>query len=259
VQNKVVEKEHDRSYFYHRTNDRATFQAGWIEGALWMNPPQEELETLAEAEPAVAEEADGRRRRGNRTRESILQAAADLASVEGLEGLTIGRLAAELGMSKSGLFAHFGSKEELQLATIDAARRRFVEHVVKPSRHLPRGRERLEMLLRDWLRYYRDQVFAGGCFFHTVKAEFDSRPTSAVRQVVTEDAREFLAFLTREVRKAQEAGDLDASVEPEQIAFELDALGAAAHQQFQLVHDPAVFDRAERAMTARLAALAIRR
>lgn len=224
-----------------------------------MNPPQEELETLAEAEPAAAQEADGRRRRGNRTRESILQAAADLASVEGLEGLTIGRLAAELGMSKSGLFAHFGSKEELQLATIDAARRRFVEHVVKPSRHLPRGRERLEMLLRDWLRYYRDQVFAGGCFFHTVKAEFDSRPTSAVRQVVTEDAREFLAFLTREVRKAQEAGDLDASVEPEQIAFELDALGAAAHQQFQLVHDPVVFDRAERAMTARLDALAIRR
>lgn len=224
-----------------------------------MNPPQEELETLAEAEPAAAQEADGRRRRGNRTRESILQAAADLASVEGLEGLTIGRLAAELGMSKSGLFAHFGSKEELQLATIDAARRRFVEHVVKPSRHLPRGRERLEMLLRDWLRYYRDQVFAGGCFFHTVKAEFDSRPTSAVRQVVTEDAREFLAFLTREVRKAQEAGDLDASVEPEQIAFELDALGAAAHQQFQLVHDPVVFDRAERAMTARLDALVIRR
>jgi AcrR family transcriptional regulator len=224
-----------------------------------MNPPQEELETLAEAQPAAAQEADGRRRRGNRTRESILQAAADLASVEGLEGLTIGRLAAELGMSKSGLFAHFGSKEELQLATIDAARRRFVEHVVKPSRHLPRGRERLEMLLRDWLRYYRDQVFAGGCFFHTVKAEFDSRPTSAVRQVVTDDAREFLAFLTREVRKAQEAGDLDASVEPEQIAFELDALGAAAHQQFQLVHDPVVFDRAERAMTARLDALAIRR
>jgi AcrR family transcriptional regulator len=224
-----------------------------------MNPPQEELETLAGAEPAVAEEADGRRRRGNRTRESILQAAADLASVEGLEGLTIGRLAAELGMSKSGLFAHFGSKEELQLATIDAARRRFVERVVKPSRHLPRGRERLEMLLRDWLRYYRDQVFAGGCFFHTVKAEFDSRPTSAVRQVVTDDAREFLAFLTREVRKAQEAGDLDASVEAEQIAFELDALGAAAHQQYQLVHDPAVFGRAERAMTARLDALAVRR
>jgi AcrR family transcriptional regulator len=221
-----------------------------------MTLPPEELEALAAAEPAADDEADGRRRRGNRTRESILQAAADLASVEGLEGLTIGRLATELGMSKSGLFAHFGSKEELQLATIDAARRRFVEHVVKPSRHLPRGRERVEALVRDWLGYYRAQVFAGGCFFHTVKAEFDSRPTSPVRKVVTDDAREFLAFLTREVRKAQEAGDLDASVEAEQIAFELDALGAAAHQQFQLLHDPAVFDRAERAIGARLDALA---
>jgi AcrR family transcriptional regulator len=221
-----------------------------------MNSLQEELETLAEAEPVADDEVDGRRRRGNRTRESILQAAADLASVEGLEGLTIGRLATELGMSKSGLFAHFGSKEELQLATIDAARRRFVEHVVKPSRHLPRGRERVEALVRDWLAYYRSEVFAGGCFFHTVKAEFDSRPSSQVRQVVAEDAREFLAFLTREVRKAQEAGDLDASVEAEQIAFELDALGAAAHQQFQLTHDPAVFDRAERAIRTRIDALA---
>jgi AcrR family transcriptional regulator len=221
-----------------------------------MSLSQEELETLAEVEPVVDEVADGRRRRGNRTRESILQAAADLASVEGLEGLTIGRLATELGMSKSGLFAHFGSKEELQLATIDAARRRFVDHVVKPSRHLPRGRERVEALMRDWLRYYRSEVFAGGCFFYAVKAEFDSRPNSAVRKVVTEDAREFLAFLTREVRKAQDAGDLDRSVEAEQIAFELEALGAAAQQQYQLMDDPAVFDRAERAISARIDVLA---
>jgi AcrR family transcriptional regulator len=223
-----------------------------------MSPPPEELETLARAESAAADEADGRRRRGNRTRESILQAAADLASVEGLEGLTIGRLAAELGMSKSGLFAHFGSKEELQLATIDAARRRFVELVVKPSRHLPRGRGRLAALLHDWLGYYRDRAFTGGCFFHTVKAEFDSRPDSPVREVVTADAAEFLAFLAREVQKAQEAGELDASVEPEQLAFELDALGAAAHQHYLLLHDPVVFDRAERAIQARLDALATR-
>src|SRR6186997_1325352 len=108
----------------------------------------EDLESLARQEVAPADdEADGRRRRGNATRESILQAAADLASVEGLEGLTIGRLATALGMSKSGLFAHFGSKEELQLATIDAARRRFVEQVVRPSRELPRGRARLDALL----------------------------------------------------------------------------------------------------------------
>ena len=154
--------------------------------------PTEDLETLARAEPVTDDEADGRRRRGNRTRESILQVAADIASVEGLEGLTIGRLATELEMSKSGLFAHFGSKEELQLATIDAARQRFVEHVVKPSRALPRGRARIERLMTDWLAYFRDDVFAGGCFFHAVKAEFDSRPDNAVREVVTEDVRQFL-------------------------------------------------------------------
>jgi len=212
----------------------------------------ENLETLASAEPAENAEADGRRRRGNATRESILQAAADLASVEGLEGLTIGRLAIALNMSKSGLFAHFGSKEELQLATIDAARRRFVDHVVRPSRSLPRGRARLEAMLDDWLNYFRGQVFPGGCFFHTVKAEFDSRPENAVRETVTEDVRQFLGFLEREIRKAQEAGDLDPSVEPAQLAFELDALGSAANQQYQLLHDRAVFDRAAAAMRARL-------
>src|SRR5215211_7496878 len=129
----------------------------------------ETLENLARAETPPEDVADGRRRRGNATRESILQAAADLASVEGLEGLTIGRLATALNMSKSGLFAHFGSKEELQLATIDAARRRFVDHVVRPSRHLPRGRARLEALIDDWFAYFRSEVFAGGCFFHTIK------------------------------------------------------------------------------------------
>ena len=220
-------------------------------------PPAEDLETLARADPPVADDADGRRRRGNRTRESILQAAADLASVEGLEGLTIGRLASALGMSKSGLFAHFGSKEELQLATIDAARRRFVDHVVKPSRSLPRGRARLEAMLDDWLTYFRSDVFAGGCFFFAIKAEFDSRPENAVRAVVTEDVRQFLGFLTREVRKAQEAGDLDPAVDPEQLAFELDALGSAANQQYQLMQDPAVFDRASTAIHARLESVAV--
>ena len=215
-----------------------------------------DLETLARTAPAADEEADGRRRKGNRTRESILQAAADLASVEGLEGLTIGRLAAELGISKSGLFAHFGSKEELQLATIDAARRRFVDHVVKPSRSLPRGRTRLEALMDDWLSYFRGEVFAGGCFFCAIKAEFDSRPSDAVRKVVAEDAREFIAFLTREIRKAQEAGDLDPAVDAEQLAFELDALGPAANQRYQLMQDPAVFDRAEAAIRARIASVA---
>src|SRR3954453_50851 len=158
----------------------------------------EDLETLASAGPVADDEADGRKRRGNATRESILQAAADLASVEGLEGLTIGRLATAWGMSKSALFAHSGSKEELQLATIDAARRRFVDHVVRPSRGLPRGRARLEALLDGGLPSFRAEVFPAGCSFGTVQSEFDSRPDNAVRDIVTEDMRQFLGFLERE-------------------------------------------------------------
>jgi AcrR family transcriptional regulator len=217
------------------------------------------METLA-AEPIVSpgDEADGRRRRGNQTRESILQTAADLASVEGLEGLTIGRLAAELGMSKSGLFAHFGSKEDLQIATIDAASRRFVAHVIRPSRHLPRGRARLEALLGDWLDYFRDEVFRGGCFFHTVKAEFDSRAEGSVRERVIDYTNQFYGLLVREVRKAQEVGDLDPSVDAEQLAFELDALGSAANQHFQLLRDASVVDRARVAIHARLDAVSVR-
>jgi len=114
-------------------------------------------------------------------------------------------------------------------------------------------------MMTDWLAYFRDDVFAGGCFFHAVKAEFDSRPDNAVREVVTEDVRQFLGFLTREVRKAQEAGDLDPAVEPEQLAFELDALGAAANQQYQLLQDPVVFDRAETAIRARLESVSLPR
>jgi len=189
---------------------------------------------------------------GERSRAAILREAARLATVEGLDGLSLARLAAAVGMSKSGLFAHFGSKEELQLATIAAARRRFVDHVVRPSRGLPRGRGRLDALLGDWLDYFRGEVFPGGCFFDSVKSEFDSRPDNAVREVVAEDMRQFLGFLEREIRKAQEAGEIAASVEPAQLAFELDALGSAANQQFQLLGDRAVFDRAATAMRSRL-------
>ena len=193
-----------------------------------------------------------RRSDGQRSRAAILREAARLATVEGLDGLSLSRLAEAVGMSKSGLFAHFGSKEELQLATIDAARRRFVEQVVRPSRELPRGRARLDALLADWIGYFRAETFPGGCFFDTVRSEFDSRPDTAVREVVAEDMRQFLGFLEREIRKAQEAGDLTASVDAAQLAFELDALGSAANQQYQLLHDRAVFDRAAAAMRARL-------
>ncbi len=202
------------------------------------------------------EETDGRKVKGRRTRESILERAADLASVEGLEGLTIGRLAAELGMSKSGLFAHFGSKEELQLATIETAAKRFAAHVIAPSRELPPGRQRVETVFDGWLDYYRGNVFNGGCFFATTWPEFESREDSPVREALVAQKAGWHRFLEREIRKAQEAGEIDPSADAAQIEFELDALGSVVNDHLQLMRDPSSFDRARRAARARLDALA---
>src|ERR1700712_5075652 len=180
----------------------------------------ENLETLASTEPAgVGDEADGRRRRGNATRESILQAAADLASVEGLEGLTIGRLATDLAMSKSGLFAHFGSKEELQLATIGAAKEIFAREVVAPARDAERGLPRLEALLAAKLRYERGEVFDGGCFFETVRAEFDSRKPGPVRDVIEADLEEWDDLMRRAIRSAVRAGHLKSETDAAQLQY----------------------------------------
>src|SRR5215469_13204719 len=123
--------------------------------------------------PAKPARAKPRAPKGERTRESILRVAVNLASLEGLEGLTIGRLADELDMSKSGLFAHFGSKEELQLATVEMARQIFVEHVIKPALEKPEGMERLLKLCQGWLAHVEGRVFKGGCFFTAASLEFD--------------------------------------------------------------------------------------
>jgi AcrR family transcriptional regulator len=200
------------------------------------------------------ETTDGRRLKGRRTRSSILDAAANLASVEGLEGLTIGRLAGELDMSKSGLFAHFGSKEELQLATIEAARAVFVERVVEPARQAPAGLPRLEAFMDAWLTYLREKVFEGGCFFDAIRSEFDSRAPGPVRDAIERDFRDWYALVTKLVRTAQKAGHLRADVDVPQLVFELDAIGAAANLRFQLLRDPKIYDRARTAMRARLAA-----
>jgi AcrR family transcriptional regulator len=205
----------------------------------------------------AASTADRRRERGRRTRASILATAVDIASVEGLEGLTIGRLASELGMSKSGLFAHFGSKEELQLATIDAAREVFIEQVVHPVRTAGRGLPRLRALLDAHLAYMRRDVFSGGCFFGAARMEFDGRPPGPVRDAITRQTDDWLALLAARVHAAQEAGHLDPTIEPEQLAFELDALQAAANVSYQLRGDETVFDRAQRAVEGRLAAATV--
>ena len=124
----------------------------------------------------MAGAAKGRKAQGERTRQAILEAAVHIASAQGLEGLTIGRLASELSMSKSGLFAHFGSKEELQVATVEAARAIFIREVIKPAFDATEGLVRLYKLCDIWLSYVQSGVFRGGCFFAAAAAEFDSRP-----------------------------------------------------------------------------------
>ncbi|HKS23800.1 MAG TPA: TetR/AcrR family transcriptional regulator [Thermoanaerobaculia bacterium] len=189
--------------------------------------------------------------KGQRTRASILQRAVDLASVEGLEGLTIGRLAEELGMSKSGLFAHFGSKEELQLAAIESAGQRFVDTVVKPAIEAPRGYPRLVAICNSWLDYLRRRVFPGGCFFAAASFEFDGRP-GVVRDAVKQQMEDWFGALERAIRMAKDEGHLDADVDPAQLAFELNSLFFGANFAYNLRHDEEAFARARRAIEQRL-------
>ena len=195
--------------------------------------------------------AKARRAHGARTRQSILEAAVHIASEEGLEGLTIGRLATELSMSKSGLFAHFGSKEELQLATVEAARAVFVREVIQPAFTAEKGLARLWKLCEVWLGYVRGEVFRGGCFFTAAAAEFDGRP-GAVRDRVAAIMREWLATLRRSVSEAQAARQLSPEADPAQLAFELNALEMGANWAFQLHGDRQAFARARDAILERL-------
>ncbi len=195
--------------------------------------------------------ARGRRAQGERTRQTILETAVHLASAEGLEGLTIGRLAAELSMSKSGLFAHFGSKEELQMATIEAARSIFVREVILPAFEAEHGMPRLWQLCDIWLGYVQGGVFRGGCFFAAAAAEFDSRH-GPVRDRIAEIMKKWLNILSRAVVEAQEAGHLDGNVAPTQLAFEFNALELGANWAFQLYGDKQSFARARAAILERL-------
>ena len=189
--------------------------------------------------------------RGDRTRQAILEVAVHLASAEGLEGLTIGRLASETGMSKSGLFAHFGSKEDLQLATIEAARSVFIREVMRPAFEAETGLPRLWKLCDIWLDYVSAEIFRGGCFFAAAAAEFDSRP-GPVRDRIAAIMKEWLAALRRAVIEAQDAGQFDKSVDPLQLAFEINSFELGANWAFQLYGDKQAFERARAAILERL-------
>jgi AcrR family transcriptional regulator len=200
----------------------------------------------------VQEPRDGRIRRGDRTRRAVLARAVDIASVEGLDGLSIGRLAADLEISKSGLIGHFGSKEELQLSTIRAARAIFAQTVIQPALEAPPGLARVRALLEGWLAYSSDRRFPGGCFFGRASHEYAARP-GAVRDALAVIDDEWLTLIATSVAEAQAAGEIDPEVDAAQLAFDLDAYLDSANLR-SLLGRTDVYERAERAMRDRLEA-----
>lgn len=192
--------------------------------------------------------------KGEQTRAAILDTAVNIASVEGLEGLTIGHLATTMSMSKSGLFGHFGSKEELQLATVEAAREIFIQEVIAPALKEPRGLQRLWALCDYWLNYMEREVFPGGCFFMSASFEFDHRP-GPVKDAIVANMREWLNYLTVATQMAQSQGEILASVDADQLVFELHGLYMSANWEYQLFNDKTVGNRARRAILTRLHAI----
>lgn len=188
---------------------------------------------------------------GERTRTAILRAAASLATVEGLEGLSIGHLAAATGMSKSGLYAHFGSKQELQLATVEEAERILDAEVIQPALAAEPGRAQLVAACEAYFGYVQRRVFPGGCFFAATALEMGSRP-GPVKDKVAAIQSGFTALLASFVATALDRHELPASESPDRLAFELHAILLAADTKFVLLDDPAVLDLARQIVHQRL-------
>jgi AcrR family transcriptional regulator len=182
---------------------------------------------------------------GLRSRHAILDASARLATVEGITGLSIGGLADHIGMSKSGLYAHFKSKEELQLATIDTAADLFNVEVVEPGVAAPPGRARLWALSNEFLAHLERGVFPGGCFFASVAAEIDTRP-GRVRDRIVEFIEGWVGELFQTVKDAQAAGEIDPAEDAEQLTFEIDAMLLMANAAYVMSPSPEVLERARR-------------
>lgn len=185
--------------------------------------------------------------KGAGTRATILSRALNIASVDGLEGLTIGRLAGELEMSKSGVFAHFGSKRELQLATIAAAAERFRIAVIEPALRAPDGALRLRAMAAAYLDHLEGNDYSGGCFWAATSAEYDDRP-GPVRDAIAAALDAWLGELERQARLAGAA-------DPGRFAFELYAVVMGANSRFRMSGDRAVFGYARDAIERRLGEL----
>ncbi|MGD1055851.1 MAG: TetR/AcrR family transcriptional regulator [Solirubrobacteraceae bacterium] len=203
----------------------------------------------------AAKPSDGRRARGMRSRTAILERSVQLASREGLEGLTIGALAADLGVHKSSVHTLFGSKEELQLATLAAARAILIDRVIAPALSSDVGLPRLQAIGKAWWDYLGADVFAGGCFLCAASAEMDGRP-GPLRDAVEAVMREWIAVLEANLEAAVATGALRADLDPGAIAFRLNALGMAANWQRQLMNDPSGIEHARCGWRAELERLA---
>lgn len=188
---------------------------------------------------------------GERSRGVVAEAAARMATLEGLEGLSIARVAEATGMSKSGVFGLFGSKQELQMAAIDEARRLFLDQVIRPALGVPEGLQRLAALCDGFLDYVRGRVFPGGCFFASVAAEVGPRP-GALRDRIREEQQLWVGLLRENAKEARKAGELGARVVPSQLALELSALLTGADIAFLLHDDPGIIEGVRKAIHARL-------
>ncbi|MEW2129584.1 TetR/AcrR family transcriptional regulator [Streptomyces sp. NPDC005435] len=184
-----------------------------------------------------------------RTRQRIVQRGIALASVDGLEGLTIGRLAADLSMSKAGVLGHFGTKEALQLATLEGAAAEFSRLVWEPAAAEPPGLLRLRTICEAWITYLETarDIFPGGCFFTTASVEFDAR-TGPVRNTVARLSLLWRRRLATEIRAATASGDLPPDTDPDQLVYELIGLYLALNQEIQLFAHPAAGTRTRRAL-----------
>ena len=183
--------------------------------------------------------------KGQQTRASILDAALSLASQKGLEGLSIGHLADITGMSKSGVFAHFGSREELQMSVIREYHARFEEEVFYPSLREPRGLPRLEAMFRRWLARVSIEIDSG-CIYISGAVEFDDRP-GPVRDALVSMVRTWHVGLERAITMAREEGHLRADTDARQMLFELHGLALALHHDARFLRTPGALQRAEQA------------
>lgn len=190
---------------------------------------------------------DGRRARGDISRETVMRLAVDIASVDGLEGLSIGTLAMGANLSKSGVVALFGNKEKLQLAAIEAAREIFIASVISPALKLQGGRERLEGLLENWIRYSEGRIFAGGCFFAAATAEVASKH-GPVRDAVADQLAKWDDTISRVIIRAVDKGELARPDDVGQLAFEIRSVLDGANTDSLIFGSTAPYDRARTAL-----------